>query len=93
MDFINADRNWINRDNAVTLAGEKLIAKAEAENCENSNIITDGTEYTGYDIYEVVAENGTHRVTVIFLQDAEETKYVTPNEMDWNIEAYKIEEV
>lgn len=81
------------REEAVKIAGEELVNSAEQTNCENACYVTDGTELAGYDVYEAVADNDDYRVKVIFLQDAEETKEIPLDEMNWEIEGYEVEEV
>jgi hypothetical protein len=86
-------RNLITREAAVAMAGEELVNNAEQTNCDNACFVTDGTEWAGYDAYTATADNDEYRVTVYFLQDAEETKNMPLDEMTWDIEGYEVEEV
>jgi len=83
----------ITRNEAIEIAGQELVTKAENENAEATSQQTDGTNWHGYDIYKSTMDNDTHRVEVIFLQNTEETLDIPLDDMQWDIEGYIVEDI
>lgn len=88
----NKMSDLISREEAVKVAGEKLVAAAEKENCECVNSVTDGTEWAGYTPFAAQAWDDENIVKVWYLVSNEDAAEKELDQIDWEVEGYTVEE-